>query len=195
MRAALIDRAQPADLRDQKQVTAIKRPATNVRVGTQRPWRREAFFRYLEREIAQADPPIPHLTRLAELAGLSPSTISYWKSGKQRPTLDKLAAIAKVLGKHRRELWLEAGLVEAGDIEADELVEVDPRLDGLDPTDPVVQHIMSAPVDEEFRSFALNRHRRMTALRRQQDIEELEMLWRRETAQREADSQEPRPQP
>ena len=147
-----------------------------MRVRTQRPWRREAFFRYLEREIAHAQPPIPHVTRLAELAGLSPSTISNWKTGKQRPTLDKLTAIADVLGKPRRELWLQAGLVAGDDVNTEEPEELDPRLEGLDPHDQIVREIMSREdVTEVWRTFALQRRRQILELRRRQDLQALEM--------------------
>jgi transcriptional regulator with XRE-family HTH domain len=153
----------------------ISSPKT-VRVRTQRPWRREEFFRYLEREIAHAQPPIPHVTRLAELAGLSPSTISNWKTGKQRPTLDKLTAIADVLDKPRSELWLQAGLVAGDDVNAEEPAELDPRLEGLDRNDEVVREIMSREdVDEAWRIFALERRRQILELRRQQDLQALEI--------------------
>lgn len=176
MTATAISRPPPAYLRVDTQMTRRTSRAKNVRVRTQRPWRREEFFRYLEREIARAQPPIPHVTRLAELAGLSPSTLSNWKTGKQRPTLDRLTAIANVLGKPRRELWLEAGLVAGDDVNAEEPEELDPRLEGLDPSDEIVREIMSREdVTEVWRTFALQRRRQILELRRQQDLQALEM--------------------
>lgn len=186
MATATRDRPPPASLRLVTQVTGQKRLAKNVRVRTQRPWRREKFFTYLEQEIAQADPPIPHVTRLAEMAGISPSTISNWKTGKQRPTLDKLTAIARVLGKPRREVWLQAGLVDANDVDGEEPEEADPRLHGLDPNSPAVRHIMSLEheVDEETLGFMLDRQREIDTLRAQQDIAEIELIRRREQERR-----------
>lgn len=157
-------------------MTRIKNAHKNMRVRTQKLWRRDEFFRYLELEIGYAQPPIPHVTRLAELAGLSPSTISNWKTGKQRPTLDKLAAIANVLGKPRRELWLQAGLVEAGDVDGETPEEADPRLRGLDPNDKVVQTIMALDVSNERKVRMLNRRRQILADRERADLEELEFL-------------------
>lgn len=181
MTAIAIDRPPPARLRANTQVTGQKKQDKNVRVRTQRPWRREEFFRYLEREITQAQPPIPHVTRLAELAGLSPSTVSNWKNGKQRPTLDKLTAIANVLHKPRRELWLQAGLVDADDVDAGEPEDVDPRLDGLDRNDPVVAHILGLDVDAEMKGFMLDRRRQQLAEQRERDLREIEReveFWR-----------------
>lgn len=174
--AIAINRPPPARLRANTQMTGRTYRTKNVRVRTQRPWRREEFFRYLEREIARARPPIPHVTRLAELAGLSPSTVSNWKNGKQRPTLDKLTAIAQVLGKPRSELWVEAGLVAGADVNADEPEERDPRLDGLDQNDPVVQHILALDLgdDEEMRGFMLDRRRQQVAEQRERDLREIE---------------------
>ena len=35
---------------------------------------------------------------VSKMAGISPSTLSDWKSGKSKPKLDKLQKIAKALG-------------------------------------------------------------------------------------------------
>lgn len=86
-----------------------------VSVRTPKQWNRVEFFTWLDTE-ALPEAGIPHVTRLAELAEISPSTMSYWRSGKQRPTQDKLAAIAKVLGVPRGVVWLRAGIVEVGDV-------------------------------------------------------------------------------
>lgn len=45
------------------------------------------------------------------MAGISHSTVSNWRNGKQRPTTEKLTAIAEVLGRPPRELWVRAGLM------------------------------------------------------------------------------------
>jgi transcriptional regulator with XRE-family HTH domain len=171
------ERPPPARLRDRKQMTSSVITYNDVSVRNPRPWKRETFFKYLEVEMARANPPIPHLAALAELAGLSPSTISYWKSGKQRPTMERLAAIAEVLRKPRRELWLEAGLIDAEDL-GEGVPVVDPRLHGLNPDDEVVRHIMSLDIDETRRERMLNRQRQIVALRVRQDIEEIDLMLR-----------------
>lgn len=110
--------ARTGEMRVITQVTVAKKTDNLVRVRTPRPWNKERFFDWLLTEMSRANPSIPHLGRLAELAGLHPSTLSNWKTGKQRPTLDKLSAIADVLGKPRRDVWLIAGLVETEDVES-----------------------------------------------------------------------------
>jgi transcriptional regulator with XRE-family HTH domain len=79
-------------------------------------WNREEFFAWLDRAIAEAQPPIPDMAALAALSGISHSTLSTWRSGKYRPTQDKLTLIANVLKKPRRDVWLMAGLVDAADV-------------------------------------------------------------------------------
>ncbi|MEU8264946.1 helix-turn-helix domain-containing protein [Micromonospora sp. NPDC048999] len=98
-----------------RRVTHVTRPpagTTVVRVRTRREWNREAFFRWLDDAKKAADPPIPHDGALAELAEISHSTLSNWRNGKQRPTTEKLTAIAKALDVPPRDLWVRAGLME-----------------------------------------------------------------------------------
>jgi transcriptional regulator with XRE-family HTH domain len=110
--AAPIDnRPKRAALRRRTHVTRPPSVATVVRVRTRREWNREAFFAWLDAARRNANPPIPHDGALAERAGISHSTISNWRNGKQRPTTEKLTVIAEVLGVPARDLWVRAGLV------------------------------------------------------------------------------------
>lgn len=92
-------------------------------------WNRAEFFAWLDRAIGEAQPPIPDMATLAALSGISHSTLSTWRSGKYRPTQDKLTLIANVLKKPRRDVWLIAGLVDADDV-----VGSTPIQDGHEPT-------------------------------------------------------------
>jgi transcriptional regulator with XRE-family HTH domain len=91
-----------------------------LRVITPKPWNREAFFRWLEgtqgRPGAMARANFAHVGALAEAAGISPSTISKWKNDKQRPTVDKLTAIANTLQVPRRNVLVIAGLLDEADV-------------------------------------------------------------------------------
>ena len=91
-----------------------------VRVITPKPWKREEFFRWLEgapgEPGALTKAKIAHVGALAEAAGISPSTISKWRNNKQRPTVDKLTALAVVLGVARRDVLLIAGLLDEADM-------------------------------------------------------------------------------
>lgn len=90
--------------------------ANLVSVRTSKPWNRIEFFVWLDSVLSTST--IPHVSRLAEEADISPSTISNWKTGKQRPTLDKLEAIANVLGVPRSVVWAKAGLLGDDDLSA-----------------------------------------------------------------------------
>jgi len=85
-----------------------------VNVATSKPWKREEFFAWLDREIAVRGD-IRHVGDLAEQAGLHPSTLSNWRTGKVRPSPDKLALLAPILGVPARELWARAGVLELTD--------------------------------------------------------------------------------
>jgi transcriptional regulator with XRE-family HTH domain len=58
--------------------------------------------------------------KLAELLGISHSMISSWRSGRTKPSMDTLMAIAERRGIAPQDLWVLAGLV-------------DPRVVGVDP--------------------------------------------------------------
>jgi transcriptional regulator with XRE-family HTH domain len=90
-----------------------------LRVSTQKPWNRDAFFAWLEgrpgKPGVMAQKSIPHVQQLAEMAGMHPSTLSRWRKGS-RPTVDKLTAVARVLGVKRRDILLVAGLLDEADL-------------------------------------------------------------------------------
>lgn len=76
-------------------------------------WDAVAFFAWLVAQLPKADPPIANLDQLARAAGMHPSTLSYWKTGKTAtPTTPKLAALADALGVPHAEIYRRAGLVD-----------------------------------------------------------------------------------
>lgn len=108
----------PASLRPRTHVTRRDTRGKVVRVRTSRPWNREEFFKWLDAEIART-PGIKHVGDLADQAGMSHTTLSNWRRGVQRPTTQSLALLAPVLKVTARELWVRAGLLEAGDVGMD----------------------------------------------------------------------------
>lgn len=86
----------------------------------------------------------------------------------KRVSVDTVRLVAQIAGDDPEEVLAMA----AGSLA--ELGERDPRLDGLDPSDPVVAHILALDVDEEMRGFMLNRRRQQLAERNEQDIREIE---------------------
>jgi transcriptional regulator with XRE-family HTH domain len=80
---------------------------------TRPDWPRADFFAWLDRVWRERRPDIPHDTALAAEADMSHSTISSWRSGRQRPTVAKLTSLAEVLGVDPRSLWVHAGLMSA----------------------------------------------------------------------------------
>jgi transcriptional regulator with XRE-family HTH domain len=84
---------------------------TVMRVSTD--WPREAFFEEFDRLLAESD--YRNEYALAQAAGISHSTLSSWRSGRQRPSTKGLAAVARALGTVTAlELWELAGLVAHG---------------------------------------------------------------------------------
>lgn len=102
-------------LRPRTHVTSEQDAGNLVRMRTQepapKPWKREAFFRWLDRRISQVDPPIPDMQTLANLSGVSHSALSNWRKGKYRPSLDSLSLLAGPLQVTKEAVWAEAGIV------------------------------------------------------------------------------------
>lgn len=75
---------------------------------------REAFFDWFDerKRIVR----IRHDAAVARKAGLDGSSISSWRSGRQRPTAASLSAVAAVLEAGAQETWARAGLLTSGDI-------------------------------------------------------------------------------
>lgn len=86
-----------------------------VRVRTN-GWDAARFFRWLDRRIKQVEPPIPDMQSLAELSGVSHSALSNWRSGKYRPKLESLSALAKPLRIAEEVVWAEAGIMPAAQL-------------------------------------------------------------------------------
>lgn len=75
---------------------------------------REAFFDWFDERKRIVK--IRHDSVVARKAGLDGSSISSWRSGRQRPSSASLSAIAAVLEAGAQETWAKAGLLTAGDM-------------------------------------------------------------------------------
>lgn len=107
---------------------------------------------------------------LADMAGVSPETWWRWEKRGQKPKeADVVERFAKGFGLEADDAMWAAGLL----IE-DSAEDADPRMNGLNPNDPVVAHIMRLEVDEEMRGFMLDRRREQIAQRNEQDLREIE---------------------
>lgn len=74
-------------------------------------WDRDGFFDWLDQRIAEVEPPIPDMQSLADLAEISHSALSNWRSGKYKPSLDTLRQLAKPLKVPVDVVWSRAGLI------------------------------------------------------------------------------------
>lgn len=107
------------DLRSLTHVTPAILSTSFVRVrtqddqGTAKSWRREPFFAWLDRRCAELG--IKTMQALADLCGpaLSHSALSNWRSGKWRPTMDKLRVLAGPLQVPEETVLYEAGMLPA----------------------------------------------------------------------------------
>ncbi len=87
-----------------------------------------------------------------------------------RVTIGKARQIAEAIGDDPRNAIRAAGAL------LDREDGSDPRLDGLDPRDPVVIQILEMKVSEGFRQQMFDYYRQKVELRRQADLKELEIL-------------------
>jgi transcriptional regulator with XRE-family HTH domain len=130
----------------------------------------DAFQRYLATLIAESD--YPHATAFARDAGVSPSAVSRWINGKERPAPRLIPAIAAKLGRPVREM-MEMAYPE---IEADaatvvpELVETDPlareldrMLDDESPLSDEDRHAIRTIVDRVIEPYRRQMRRRRPA--------------------------------
>lgn len=134
------------------------------------PQRPTAWMRYLQ-EIQ--DRPGWSIARVARESNgqISRSAIFRMMSGDtRRVSVNVVRLIAAIVGDDPDEVMKKAGGSIVG------APTTDPRLEGLDPNDDVVRHILSLDIDEEERGFMLDRRRQLLALRREQDMRELELL-------------------
>lgn len=135
------------------------------------------WAKYVKEAVAQCG---GNVSLLRQKSGVSRSSLYRWMSDDgTRVTIEKARQIAEAIGDDPRNAIRAAGsLLDTGD-------ERDARLDGLDPTDPVVRHIMTLGVDEEMRTMMLNRHRENLARDRQRYLEEIE-FWANQDRRRGA---------
>ena len=114
---------------------------------------------------------------LADALGVNKSTVWRWENENRAPeSLELAIRLADATRSSREVAAAAAGFAMPDDSEE----APDPRLRGLDPKDPVVIHIVNLDIDEEMRRFMLDYHRQKLALRREQDILEVDIMARRE---------------
>ncbi|MBG0560694.1 helix-turn-helix domain-containing protein [Actinoplanes aureus] len=87
---------------------------------------REAFLSQLDQLKERHR--IRHDSALAELAGISHTSISNWRNGKARPSTTAITRIASATEESARSLLTVAGLIEGQDDDADPLADLDPIL-------------------------------------------------------------------
>jgi transcriptional regulator with XRE-family HTH domain len=75
---------------------------------------RDAFFEWFDERKRIVK--IKHDSAVARRAGLDPSSVSSWRSGRQRPSAVSLSAIADVLQAGAQDTWARAGLMTKGDV-------------------------------------------------------------------------------
>lgn len=102
--------------RSRARTTETSRPSTNslVHVRTRSDWPREEFMRWLDEQRNRAG--YVNDSALADAAGISHSTISGWRNGRQKPTQQSLTSAAEALGIDPRHLWIRAGLLTAEEL-------------------------------------------------------------------------------
>lgn len=105
--------------------------------------------------------------------GVDRTTVWRWeKKGVKPENVDIVLAVAAAGGMDRAAGMRAARLaVDDGPAPAS-----DPRLTGLDPTDPVVRKILAYDVDDEMKMFMLKRHRENLARAREQSLADVEFL-------------------
>lgn len=113
---AVLDLLEPAHVRDITGVTRRTATSTIVRVGTRDEWLeiKDGFFAWFDRAKDEAN--FTYDSDVAKAAGMSHTSISGWRSGRQRPTAKSLSDVARVLNKSAQEAWAKAGLMTASDI-------------------------------------------------------------------------------
>ncbi len=79
-------------------------------------WPREEFFAWFDQERSRLRADLPNDFAIAKAAGMSHTTLSGWRSGRQAPTMQRLASLAQVLGIDHREVWVRAGLMSPEDV-------------------------------------------------------------------------------
>lgn len=128
-------------------------------------------MRWLDEQRARAG--YPNDFALAEAVGISHTTLSGWRNGRQRPTTAKLADVAVVLDIDPRFLWVRAGLMSAEEVGLDPTSEPGPMVDADEATRQMIEGSSLSPdqkaallamLDEEARDDAAQRQRRFQRL-------------------------------
>lgn len=108
---------------------------------------------------------------------LSLNTVKRMAQGsKRRVDVATVRLIATIVGDDPEEVVRNA--VGSLIVEPAPAPPHDPRLEGLDPNDTIVRHIMLIPVADDVRTAMLAHHRRKLAMWTQQGIEEIDLLAR-----------------
>lgn len=112
----MVHRHGPATVCDFANVTIAHNAPKIVRVNTgDRPkWPdRDNFFDWFDHW--RDEKKFKNDSEVAGAAGLNHSSISAWRSGRQRPNAFSLSDIARVFGRPAREAWARAGLLTEAD--------------------------------------------------------------------------------
>lgn len=121
--------------------------STLVHMRNRDDWPREDFLAWLDDERDRAG--FKHDLELADAAGISHSSISGWRNGRQRPSTATLTKVAKALGKPPRELWVRAGAPEADDLGGHEPAAEDRR---------AIQLIRDSKLSEPAKRMLIDRY-------------------------------------
>jgi transcriptional regulator with XRE-family HTH domain len=106
-----VDAGHPDDVRARTTVPVDEMISTLVHMRNRDDWPREEFLAWLDGERDRAG--FKHDLELAEAAGISHSSISGWRNGRQRPSAATLAKLAEPLGVGAHEVLKKAGALEA----------------------------------------------------------------------------------
>jgi transcriptional regulator with XRE-family HTH domain len=113
MTTATLERLRPADVRQNAHQQRTHHSGNLVRVNTPEridKWaKRQSFFTDWYDPWRDAAG-IKNDSEVARRAGMSHSSISSWRGGRQRPTAQSLADVAAVLGRPAPEAWEAAGI-------------------------------------------------------------------------------------
>lgn len=112
----VLDRPHPADVRVITGVTSASSLATIVRVSTRDRWTeiKDEFFVWYDQ--AKNNAGFTYDSDVAKAAKMSHTSISGWRTGRQRPNAQSLSAVAAVLKQPAREAWARAGLLTEADL-------------------------------------------------------------------------------
>lgn len=148
--AATMDRitpAHPTNVRARTTVPIDDLISTLVHMRNRDDWPREEFLAWLDEERDRAG--FKHDLDLAEAAGISHSSISGWRNGRQKPSTPTLTKVAKALGKPPREVWLRAGAMEQEDLGGHEPAADDRR---------AIQMIRDSKLSEPAKKMLIERY-------------------------------------